>query len=194
MVTGSRLRLRRRPGDSRLTAWGDKRIMHRARRRMAIAASCLLALAGCTTQLGDVDATGAILEDGAEGLAPAQTLSATRDGLKDLQLGKRHYRERNFGLAEQHYRRAVEAAPQDLEAWVGLAATYDQLGRFDLADRAYEQAIILAGPTAEILNNQGYSLMLRGDYDAAREKLEKAKALDPDNRYINANLELLAEG
>jgi Flp pilus assembly protein TadD len=31
------------------------------------------------------------------------------------------------------------------------------LRRFDLADRAYGQAIRIVGPTAEILNNQGYS-------------------------------------
>ena len=167
--------------------------MPRALRRTFLAVICLAGLAGCQNHVGDVDMTGSLLEGDSHNLSPAQSLKASRDALEDLELGKRHYRERNFGLAEQHYRRAAERAPQEVEAWVGLAAAYDQLGRFDLADRAYEQAIILVGPTAEILNNQGYSLMLRGDYEGAREKLERAKALDPENRYINANLELLEE-
>lgn len=167
-------------------------IMDRWNAKPILVALCLVALAGCTSH-GDVDATGSILHEEGGKVSPTQSLKATRDGLGDIEKGKRHYRERNFGLAEQHYRRATERAPQDIEGWVGLAATYDQLGRFDLADRAYEQAIILAGPTAEILNNQGYSFMLRGDHDNARRKLEKARELDPENRYILANLELLDE-
>jgi hypothetical protein len=44
-------------------------------------------------------------------------------------------------LAEQHYRRAVEATHQNGSAWIGPAASYDRLGRFDLADFAYRHAI-----------------------------------------------------
>lgn len=167
--------------------------MNCIRRHSIVLAVCLIGLAGCTAQNGEVQSTASIWDDLPGDLSPAQTLKATRDNHSDISRGKRNYRERNFGLAEQHYRRAAQKAPQDIEAWVGLAATYDQLGRFDLADRAYEQAIVLVGSTAEILNNQGYSHMLRGDYKAARKKLDKAHKLDPNNRYINANLELLEE-
>ena len=55
----------------------------------------------------------------------------------ELNLGKKHYRANNFGLAEKHFRLAVEKHPRDAEAWLGLAASYDRLRRFDLADRAY---------------------------------------------------------
>ena len=84
----------------------------------------------------------------------------------DLSLGKMHFRQGNYGLAERYFRRAVESGPRDAEAWVGLAASYDRLRRFDLADRAYDQALRAGRPTPEILNNQGYSYMLRGDYRA----------------------------
>ena len=160
---------------------GGTKTMDQWSRKSLFAVVGLLGLAGCTAH-GDVETTGSIWDDPPGKLSPAQALKATRDGGHDLERGKRNYRERNFGLAEQHYRRAAEKAPQDVEAWVGLAATYDQLGRFDLADRAYTQAIAVAGPTAEILNNQGYSYLLRGDYDKARKKLEKARKMDPDNR------------
>ena len=49
----------------------------------------------------------------------------------------------------------------------------------------------IAGPTAEILNNKGYSLMLRGDYRNARDCLLQALAQDPGNPYVKNNLDLL---
>jgi Flp pilus assembly protein TadD len=49
----------------------------------------------------------------------------------------------------------------------------------------------IAGATPEILNNIGYSLMLRGDYRRARETLLQAQVQDPGNPYIRNNLELL---
>ncbi len=114
-----------------------------------------------------------------------------KDPNDDLSLGKKYFRSANFGLAERHFRRAVEQHPRDLESWVGLAASYDRLRRWDMADRAYDQAMKIAGPTAELLNNKGYSYMLRGDYRRARETLLEAHAQDPGNPYIKNNLELL---
>ena len=64
------------------------------------------------------------------------------DAGDNLTLGKRHYREKNYGLAEQHFRRAAETTPRDGEAWLGLAASYDRLKRYDLADRAYREALV----------------------------------------------------
>jgi Flp pilus assembly protein TadD len=75
------------------------------------------------------------------------------DPYDDLNMGKKFYRAAQYGLAERHYRRAVEARPRDAEAWLGLAASYDQLRRFELADRAYGQAVGLVGSTPEVLNN-----------------------------------------
>jgi Flp pilus assembly protein TadD len=123
--------------------------------------------------------------------------AATEKGLlgsdpnDDLSLGKKQYRANNFGLAEKHFRRAVELHPRDAEAWLGLAASYDRLRRFDLADRAYAEAIKIVGPTVEILNNQGFSYMLRGDYRRAREKLLAAERKDPGNKFVANNLRLL---
>jgi Flp pilus assembly protein TadD len=152
-------------------------------------------LAGCesTSQLND--ATGSLGDSALASSAPngagAELLG--NDPKDDLSLGKRHYKEQNYGLAEKHFRKAVEAQPRTAEAWVGLAASYDRLRRFDLADRAYEQAITLLGPTPEVLNNQGFSYMLRGDYKMARKKLAAAQAKDPDSKFIQNNIELLNE-
>jgi len=115
------------------------------------------------------------------------------DPYDDLSLGKKYYRASNYGLAEKHFRRAVESHPRDAEAWLGLAASYDRLRRFDLADRAYGQAVGILGPTVEILNNQGYSYMLRGDYKRAHAALAAARRKDPGNKYVQNNLRLLDE-
>jgi Flp pilus assembly protein TadD len=108
-----------------------------------------------------------------------------------LRLGLEYFNRGNYGVAERYFRDAVEKAPRDVAAWVGLAATYDRIGRFDLADRAYSAAVKLAGNTIEILNNQGYSHMLRGDYAGARKKFLQAYAREPDNPTVLNNLKLL---
>jgi Flp pilus assembly protein TadD len=108
-----------------------------------------------------------------------------------LHLANESFSRGNYGLAERYYQEAVERAPRDAAAWIGLAASYDHVGRFDLADRAYRAAIKLVGETTEILNDEGYSYILRGDFIRARSKLLKAYALEPNNPTIVNNLKLL---
>ena len=60
-------------------------------------------------------------------------------------LGIQRFYEGNFGLAQQYFQDAVEKSPSDVTAWIGLAASYDRLGRFDLADQAYGAAAKLEG-------------------------------------------------
>ena len=174
----------------------------------------LIGLAGCssTSKLGDglapaqsdaaasSDTTGSIVtqpaEPGPSG-EPVAPLSAPGlsgdDPNDDVQLGKKYFRANNFGLAEKSFRAAVEKHPRDAEAWVGLASSYDRLQRFDLADRAYAEARKLIGPTVEVLNDQGFSYMLRGDYPRAKKLLQDAQAKDPANPYVQANLDLLEQ-
>ncbi|MDB5600489.1 MAG: Tetratricopeptide 2 repeat protein [Xanthobacteraceae bacterium] len=167
-----------------------------------VIAACLLWLVGCETQtkLGDL-----WKRDGASASDPATTGSLLTpntssnaglmgsDPYDDLNHGKRFYREGAYGLAERHFRRAVEQNPRDGEGWVGLAASYDRLKRFDLADRAYTQARTVIGPSPELLNNQGYSYMLRGDFKRARKILAEAEAKDPSNPFVKNNIRLLEE-
>ena len=174
--------------------------------RMGIVRVLLLAvtslwLAGCTTD-GNVLTSADLKTPGADAYASAPPSADTQaaeqatlgaDPTDDLSLGKKHYRGKNYGMAERYFRHAAEQHPRDAEAWLGLAATYDQLRRFDFADRAYAQAIAIVGPTIEILNNEGYSYMLRGDYDRARAKLAAARRKDPGNKYVLSNLQLLEE-
>jgi Flp pilus assembly protein TadD len=186
----------------------------RAARVLVATVACLLWLNGCetSTRLGDLfqsktEASQSASQDdpvttgslppaspnpsAAAAKASRDTNKASPDKNDDVSLGKKYFRDGNFSLAERHFRRAVELHPRDLESWIGLAACYDRQRRFDLADRAYDQATKIAGATAEILNNRGYSYMLRGDQRRARETLLEAQARDPGNAYVKNNLELL---
>lgn len=151
-----------------------------------------VSVAGCET---DGTSLGAWLS-GPEFTAPTPTVQEP-DQVKyfpsdePLKLGLEHFDRGNYGIAERYLRDAVEKAPRDATAWVALAATYDRIGRFDLADRAYKAAIRLTGETTQILNNEGYSYMLRGDLVTARKKFLQAYAREPNNPTIANNLKLL---
>jgi Flp pilus assembly protein TadD len=124
------------------------------------------------------------------GLA-ACTNSLERPSDEPVRLGKDHFARKDYGLAEQQFRAAVEANPESIDAWVGLAASYDHLHSFDLAEKAYVQAIKLAGRTPEILNNLGYHYLLKGDPAQARQYLLAAAEQEPGNPYVRSNLKLL---
>jgi Flp pilus assembly protein TadD len=115
-------------------------------------------------------------------------------GDEDTQRGWAHFIRGNYGLAERHYRRAVEATHQNGAAWIGLAASYDRIGRFDLADRAYRYALRLEGESYIILNNMGYSYLSRGDLRKARRLLERAHYLAPADPTIINNIAIMDSG
>ncbi|HEU5068319.1 MAG TPA: tetratricopeptide repeat protein [Sphingomicrobium sp.] len=139
---------------------------------------------------------------GCQGVEPT-AFGDTKEGLKSVAdveyfssdqavaAGKNQFREKNYGNAEAAFQKAVELAPNDGEAWIGLAASYDRLRRFDLADRAYDQAFHYLGGTYQFYNNRGYSFLLRGDLVKARRDFLKAYELDPRNQVVANNLELL---
>ena len=148
----------------------------------AIAAmAAVLMISGCTSSNVDTTKTTAIQPT-------AKDVSAS-----DLDQGKAQFREANYGLAEKHFRKAVELKADNAEAWMGLAASYDELGRFDFADRAYDQLLKVAGRKPQIVNNMGYSQLLRGNKKKARLLLLEAKAHMADQTVVDANLALLAK-
>jgi Flp pilus assembly protein TadD len=159
-----------------------------------------MALAGCQTDtLGtaSVQPNGVTVAASGSQTPPATFTVQDPTDLKyypsdePLKLGLEHFDRGHYGLAAKYFEDAVTKAPKDATAWIGLAACYDRIGRFDLADRSYKQAVKLVGETTTILNNEGYSYMLRGRFIEARRKFLKAYEREPNNPIVLNNLKLL---
>ena len=153
---------------------------------IALSGLALVGLTGCNT-FSEVAAPPA-----ADQVAPAVTVQNAGDikyypSDEPLKLALDYFKKGSYGIANRYFRDAVE----DAEAWIGLAASYDRLRRFDLADQAYATAIKLTGETVQILNDRGYSYLLRGDLAKARAKFLKAYQLDPTNPTVVNNIQLL---
>ncbi|MEM7620555.1 MAG: tetratricopeptide repeat protein [Pseudomonadota bacterium] len=146
----------------------------------------LLCLAGCDEAL-----LGSNIEQRVAATPHAEK-SEPKINVSDAMLtAKESFRSGNYGNAEQLFRRIVEENPQNADAWLGLAATYDRLKRFENANRAYMYARKLVGYTPRMLNNLGYHYILRNEYSKARKLLLAAQRKEPDNPRIQNNLGLL---
>lgn len=149
---------------------------------VSISLLVLLPLSGCSTSGTSTHA----------GIANTSNVSLKGDRSKQLLVqGQEYFSDQNYGLAEKHFRQAIEMRSDNATAWLGLAASLDQLGRFETADRAYAQLKDLKGNNPRVLNNMGYSYLLRGDYQKARRYLNKAQNLDPTLEQVQGNLHLL---
>lgn len=163
----------------------------RPRRRLLLAGALLALplLAACGA--GNI---GALSTNGSNKLTVAEISDIGSYGADGaLAEARAHFRNNNFGYSAAYYKRAVEVAPGTAEAYVGLGASYDRLGRFDLSDRVYAALFKLQGGTAQYYNNLGYSYMLRGKLKDAHDNFRKARSLAPDNIVIANNLKLLAQ-
>ena len=75
-------------------------------------------------------------------------------------------------------------------AWNARGVAADIQGDWTSADQAYAKALELAADEPLILNNLGWSRLLRGDWAGAIEPLEQAAQRLPKNARIAANLDL----
>ena len=142
-----------------------------------LAAFLLLFLTGCSTS----------------GYPTLDTASEFWPSTETVKKAKKYFKNGSYGLAEQQYRLAVEKTPRNAEAWLGLAASYDQPRRFNLADKSYVMVRKLIGDRANVLNNMGYSYILRSDLKKAKHTLLEAYSKDPDNSHILNNINILNE-
>ena len=149
----------------------------------------VIALASLTAACNQTGLTPSPVPNPVTGQNPGDVKYYPSD--QPVRLGMQRFYEGNFGLAQLYFQDAVEKSPNDVMAWIGLAACYDRLGRFDLADRAYAAAAKLEGDTPRLLNNEGYSYMLRGDLKTARSKFQSALRRDPNNQTTLNNIKLL---
>ncbi|MGO9547805.1 MAG: tetratricopeptide repeat protein [Rhodomicrobium sp.] len=147
-----------------------------------------LSVAGCKELenygLAEPDPKGEMTADSTFGGGPEQVW---------VNKAKENFRHGEYGLAERYFRQAIEERHSNAEAWLGLAASYDHLKRFEEADRAYEVLKKMTGDTPTVLNNLGFHYMLKGEFVSAEHALHAAQEQDPNNPLIQANLALLSD-
>jgi tetratricopeptide (TPR) repeat protein len=139
-------------------------------KRACVAAVVLLA-SGCTGEL--------------PGLNPSAAWQSPGGGRSQghYEAGKWQLAEGLLGLALENFKAALASDPHSVEILNAVGASYDRLGRYDLARRYYMQALAMAPNAAQTLNNIGYSHVLQHDYDHARTYLEKAAAAAEGTDY-----------
>ena len=115
--------------------------------------------------------------------SPKDPLFAERAGIAALRM-------RQIGKATAYLERATALSGATWRSWNALGVAADWLGDWAKADKAYAKAQELAPSSAEVANNQGWSLLLRGNWSDAIAPLEHAVRLDPSSTRIAANLEL----
>ena len=107
----------------------------------------------------DDRAAGRLLDAGFPCARDQRTRVMNGDEL--LAEGRMQFRNGNFALAVNAFRRATRRAPQSVDAYNGLAASYDRLGRFDLARRYYEEAMAISPADPRVIHNYALSLRLQ---------------------------------
>ena len=85
---------------------------------------------------------------------------------------------------------AIKGPKASWRAWSARGVVADLQQDWRAADTAYARAVELAPDQADIVNNQGWSRLLRGDWKSAAGLFERATALDPRSTRIANNLEL----
>jgi Flp pilus assembly protein TadD len=89
---------------------------------------------------------------------------------------------------------ATAATDATWRAWNARGVVADLSRDWPAADESYAKARALAPKRAEIVNNQGWSLVLRGEWSAALPYFQQAAALDATSQRISDNLELVEAG
>ena len=109
-----------------------------------------------------------------------------------LELSRRAFSRGNYGIAISHLELELAQNPASVAALNGLGASYDQLGRHDVAQRYFFRALELAPKSSLTLSNIGYSYILQGRGTEAVKFLELALQYDGNAAIAQENL-LLAQ-
>jgi Flp pilus assembly protein TadD len=105
-----------------------------------------------------------------------------------LELARAAFTAGHYGIAIDHLNAELAQRPASVAALNGLGASYDQLGRYDVAGKYYFQALELAPTSATTLSNIGFSYLLQHRYEEAAAVSQLALQYDTENKAAAANL------
>lgn len=116
------------------------------------------------------------------------------DASDPVERGRALILTRQYGLAIDGLTDVVARDPGNARALTLLAVAYGQLKRFDLADRYHARALEIDPESSVVLNNWGYSYLVRGDDRRAADLLQRAVATGGGRPIVAANLALARGG
>lgn len=96
-----------------------------------------------------------------------------------------------FDEAEQHYRRALEIAPSDLDALLGFARLKDRLNEPETAAQLYRKALSTHPRESAVYNDYALYLARRGDLLQASKMMEEAIRLQPRRWLYRTNMAVI---
>jgi hypothetical protein len=124
----------------------------------------------------------------------SQLNEGTTPFARAYQEGRTELASGHSGLAIVAFERALRIDPTSVKAMNGIGAAYDDLKRYDIAQRYYQQALRAEPHNPDTLNNIAVSLQLAHD-PTASEWFQQAAQADPANPVIKANIAVAqAEG
>ena len=97
-------------------------------------------------------------------------------------LGRAYYGKKQYAMAEQHFKRAVEMEPNFSQALWGLGQVYLATGRVNQAVAALTAAIQISPEFAQAHFDLGRAYLMMRNYRRAKEAYATAAALNPDSK------------
>lgn len=105
-------------------------------------------------------------------------------------LGRYYDGQNRFEFADESYRKALDADPENVEAINALGVLLARQGRFSEGIALLETAVAQSPGRTHILSNLGYACLLAGRNNDAAAHLSKAVQMDPANTRASSNLAL----
>ncbi len=100
----------------------------------------------------------------------------------------------NYAAAQDYYQRIIAAETEHYAAYNALGKVLMSQKKYGNAETAFSTAVALNSNSAEVYNNLAICYYRLEKVDLAKETIEKALTLDPDNDSIRRNKQLIDKG
>lgn len=108
--------------------------------------------------------------------------------------GKHYLQVGDYGLAIGAFETDIQSNPKSVWSLNGAAIAYQRIGRSDVAERLFEQALALDPGSPVTLNNQAYLKLSQGDRGAAAVLFARAKSSLGTPESANTLVSRVVEG
>ncbi len=113
--------------------------------------------------------------------APAVAAASPQKASPSCAEGDRALAARDFALAQGNYQKCLEEGTPSFETLSNLGIVHAQLGQFEQAIKAYQQALALTPANPPVLMNLGLAYLKMGRHAEAAAEFARSLLSDPGN-------------